>query len=379
MVDDHASPMSPTLELVTCGDAAPPREVRRRVVDLLASGAIVALPTETVYGFAARADDAAAVAALRELKGSPADRPLTWHVGDASAVERFEHVRALTRRLVQRYWPGPLTLVLEGVPAGLEGVTHEGWTGVRFPAHLGTAAILAQADFPVVMTSANRASEAPLTRAPAIAEAFAGSAQVALVLDGGPARLGEPSGVLRLGRGAFALLREGLLPVADLRRTAGLRIAFCCTGNTCRSPMAEGLARHRIAQALGCAADEDGLAAFGFSVRSMGVAAGAGERAAPHAIAVLSELGIDLSGHRSAPAILADVVAADRVYCMTASHLEALRAMLPPARAKHVVLIDPHGEDVPDPIGGSAADYATCAERIDAAIRGRLGDWVTGA
>lgn len=371
--------MASTLELVTCGDAAPGRKLRRRVVDLLASGAVVALPTETVYGFAVRADHAPAVAALRALKGSAADRPLTWHVGDARVLERFEHLRALARRLADRYWPGPLTMVLEGVPAGLEDVAHEGWTGVRFPAHLGTAGILAQADFPVVMTSANRAQDPPLTRAGAIAETFAGESAIALVVDGGPARLGEPSGVLRLGRGVFALLREGLLPIADLRRTAGLRIAFCCTGNTCRSPMAEGLTRHRIAQALGAAPDEEALAAFGFVVRSMGVAAGAGERAARHAVAVLAELGIDLSGHRSNAAVLEDLVAADRVYCMTAGHLEALRSMLPPNRAKHVALIDPSGEDVPDPVGGSAADYAACAERLDAAIRARLGDWVKGA
>ncbi|HEX6884202.1 MAG TPA: L-threonylcarbamoyladenylate synthase, partial [Planctomycetota bacterium] len=221
--------------IVATGDAPPPRALVTRVREVLARGGLCALPTETVYGLAARADRPEALEAMRVLKGRPAELTFTWHVASRAAIEPFEALRPLARRLVERYWPGPLTLVLRGVPPGLEHVAKGGWTGLRLPAHRATGELLAACDFPVVMTSANRHGAAPLTRAEEVAAQFDGALEV--VVDGGPARLGEASGVLALGPGRFELLREGLLRLEDLRRTAGLRLAFVCTGNTCRSPM----------------------------------------------------------------------------------------------------------------------------------------------
>lgn len=356
----------PILEV---GDAKPTREVRRRVSDALARGALVAMPTETVYGVAVRADDAVAVKRLREAKGRAADSSLTWHVARREAIEAFEELRPLSRRLAERYWPGPLTLVLHAVPPGLEHVAKDGWTGVRLPAHEATREILTKLDFPVVMTSANRHGEEPLTEALAVAELFAN--ELELVVDGGASRLREASGVLKLGAGHFELLREGLLPIADLRKTAGLSIGFVCTGNTCRSPMAEGLARSLLAERLG----SDDLAAFGFRVLSMGVFAGAGSPASEHAVEVLAGLKIDIGNHTSQPAVPEIVRELDRVYALTQGHLSSLEKMLPPNRTRHLSLLDPHGDDVSDPIGGTLADYRHCAEKIQSALLRRLDDW----
>lgn len=362
-------PEPPAHELLP--DAPPSTELVRRVRELLAAGELVALPTETVYGIAARADHPGALAALRALKARPEDRALTWHVGSRTALEHFPRVSPMALRLVQRYWPGPLTLVLPGVPKGLEDVSSGGWTGVRLPAHAGTAGLLAEFDFPVVMSSANLHGDAPGTLAGAVSKAF--GAKLALVVDGGPSRLGESSSVLRVGEGRFELVRPGLHTIEQLRATAGLKIAFVCTGNTCRSPMAEGLARKLLAERLGCSLEKIGE--FGFALRSMGVFAGVGSTAAANAVAVLAARGIDLSAHRSSAATLEVVAAQDRVYCLTASHLDALRMLLPPGKGGNLTLLDPEGGDVPDPFGGSPSDYARCAADIEALLVRRLDEW----
>ena len=337
----------------------------------LSRGGLVAMPTETVYGIGARADDDAALARLAAIKRRDHPRGFSWHVGSASALERFPRASPLAQRLAARYWPGPLTLVLPGAPAGLERISEQGWTGVRFPAQRATAGVLAALAYPVVLSSANLHGEAPLTEARAVAERF--GAGLALVLDGGPSRLAESSCVLRIGRGRFEILRPGLYELEQLRAVAGLRIAFACTGNTCRSPMAEGLARKQIAERLETAPER--IADFGFEVASMGIFAAAGAPPARLAVQVMKEESVDIGEHRARLALAQDVESFDRVYCMTRAHLEALAQTLPPGRAGNLSLLDPKGADVPDPIGGTRADYRSAADRIRAAIDARIDEW----
>jgi tRNA threonylcarbamoyl adenosine modification protein (Sua5/YciO/YrdC/YwlC family) len=366
--------MSERPPIVASGDAAPSPELARRVREILARGALCALPTETVYGLAARADAPAALAALREAKGRPTELSFTWHVGGRAALERFEALRPLARRLAERYWPGPLTLVLRGVPPGLGEVARDGWTGVRLPAHAATAGLLAACDFPVVMSSANKHGERPLTRAADVAARFDGALE--LVVDGGPARLGEASGVLALGPGRFELLREGLLALSELRRTAGLRIAFVCTGNTCRSPMAEALARKLLGERLRAGgAGQPSLADFGFELASMGIFAASGAPASAGALEFLAERGLDLRSHRSRQATPEVLLRQDRIYGLTESHVEALRAQLPPGRTPPLELLDPAGADIADPVGGPRAAYQRSAAEIERALRARLEEW----
>ncbi len=367
-------------EIVIAPDGPPARALRRRVREHLAAGRLVALPTETVYGIAARADDGEAIRSLRELKDRPAEVALTWHVGTREAVESFEPLQPLARRLAKRYWPGPLTLILRGVPDGLDHMARDGWTGLRLPAHRATSGLLGALDFPVVMSSANPHGGTPCTEAREVAERFSG--RLALVVDGGPARIGESSGVLRVGPGRFELHREGLLPLADLQRTAGLRLGFACTGNTCRSPMAEVLARSVLEERLGIAesvrapdATATEIGDFGFEIRSMGVFAGTGAPASGHAFEVMEERGLDLDSHRSRPALPEDVRELDAVYCMTSSHVDTLRRALPPSRSRDVQHLDPEGGDIPDPIGGSRDTYRQCADLIARALEARIDEW----
>ena len=197
-----------------------------RAAEIIRAGGLVAFPTETVYGLGANALDASAVRRIFEVKGRPATSPLIVHV--ASVEMALEVVRDWPRvagLLAERYWPGPLTLVLpkhERVPAevtaGLDTV------GVRMPAHPVALGLVRAAGVPIAAPSANRFTQLSPTTAEHV-RAGLGSA-VDLVLDGGSTDVGIESTVLSLV-GQPALLRPGILPVTELEEFVGplIRVA----------------------------------------------------------------------------------------------------------------------------------------------------------
>jgi L-threonylcarbamoyladenylate synthase len=191
--------------------------------DQLAAGELVAFPTETVYGLGARADDAAAVLKIFRAKGRPENHPLIVHIAEAAQATQFAAaVPAFAQRLIDAFWPGPLTLILPRVPAmAAAAAGHQNSIGLRCPAHPIAHALLAAAlvrGVPgVAAPSANRFGRISPTRAAHVVEEF-GTALT--VLDGGDAELGIESSIVDCTRAHPVLLRPGVLTRARIEAVA---------------------------------------------------------------------------------------------------------------------------------------------------------------
>jgi protein-tyrosine phosphatase len=185
---------------------------------------------------------------------------------------------------------------------------------------------------------------------------------VELVLDEGPCRFGQPSSLVRVDEKGLRVLRPGVFSEANLKRLASFMIVLVCTGNTCRSPMAEVLLKQQLARRLGCRMSE--LEDRGVVVLSAGTAARTGMRAAPEAIAAMRERGLDLSQHESQPLSDRLVRFADVILTMTRGHRQAILEQWPEAEGRVHLLSGGRG-DVADPIGGPLELYRRCAEQME--------------
>ncbi len=196
----------------------------------LAQGLLVAFPTETVYGLGARADDDAAVARIFAAKGRPSDHPLIVHVHDAAEAMAFAaEIPPVARRLMARYWPGPLTVIVPRRPGvGLASAGGQDTIGLRCPAHPIALALLRQAAHlgvpGVAAPSANRFGRISPTRADHVVDEFANDDL--WVLDGGACEVGIESAIVDCSRDHPVLLRPGLLTRDELEAVAGQPLAL---------------------------------------------------------------------------------------------------------------------------------------------------------
>jgi protein-tyrosine phosphatase len=350
------------------------RDVVHRAVQALAEGQLVALPTETVYGLAASACHAHAVERLLEVKGRPASAPMALAIKSADeALDYVPDMSALARRLARRCWPGPITLVVDNqrrdslasqLPQTVrQAVTPNGAIGLRVPANEMAQDVLRMLAGPLVLTSANRSGEPDAVTAQEVVGTLGGD--LALVLDDGPCRYGQPSSVVRVKGNQYEILREGVVGETTLRRLASLMVIFVCTGNTCRSPMAELLMRARLAQFLKCKIDE--LDDRGVMVISAGIAAAPGCPPTSEASQVMRERGLDLSRHEAQPLTDQLVRHADVIITMTHSHMLSIVERWPNA-VDRVFMLLPDRSDVADPIGQTVGAYRDCAEQITAGV-----------
>ena len=202
----------PATELLLADDAG-----IARAAEVLRAGGLVAVPTETVYGLAARADSAEAVAKIYEAKGRPSFNPLIVHVRDEEQAARYADLPGAARSIADAYWPGPLTLVLSlRQDAGLAPtVTAELDTvALRAPAHPVMRTLLKQIDFPLAAPSANRSGYISPTTAGHVLASLDG--RIDLVLDGGPCEAGLESTIAAIrADGSVDVLRPGPIDLGD--------------------------------------------------------------------------------------------------------------------------------------------------------------------
>jgi L-threonylcarbamoyladenylate synthase len=185
-----------------------------RAAECLRGGGVIAIPTDTVYGVVALAGDPAAVRRLYAVKRRPERQPVILLVSDAEQAAQLARCNDRAVQLMHRYWPGPLTLVLEPRRTMDAGQGEGATIAVRAPAHPAALELLRRLARPLASSSANHAGEPPPRDAAAVAVALGD--EVDLILDGGPAALGQPSTILDLSGTEPRVIREGSLSRAQL-------------------------------------------------------------------------------------------------------------------------------------------------------------------
>ncbi len=344
--------------------------------EALRAGKLVGFATETVYGIAALASHEGAIERLRRVKSRPKG-PFSVHIASARDVSMFvREIPEDAARLMAKTWPGPVTIILPTggkladrklQQAGLYDVLCSDDTiGLRCPRGLLCERMLAAAGGPVVAPSANPAGKKSPRNADDVIRYLNG--RIDLLIDTGATEFGKDSTIVSFEEGGWKLVRSGVYCERTIRRLLRRKIVFVCTGNTCRSPMAAGLAKKYFAEKFGCSAGD--LRNYGIDIISAGIFAADGNKATPEAILAAKSLGADISRHRSRKLTTELINDADVVFCMTDFHVEAVRQMLPSAVGKVRTLAS--SGDIPDPIGGGAEVYEKTALKIQQALKSVL-------
>ena len=354
----------------------------QKAAKLLDKGSLVAFPTETVYGIGCKVEKQA-LERLNEVKDRQLGKRYTLHIGSHEQLAHYIPQMSLRmRKLVRHAFPGPVTIVFDLDKQALKLARKnlgkdifdllyaDGTLGVRYPDNPIACAILSQAKSPIVAPSANPAGQEPAQTAQKVKDYFEGRIDAIMDAPAFESTYHQSSTVVKIGKNEISVLREGAVSADQIREWSTVRILFVCTGNTCRSPMAEGFCRKYFSDILSCQVDD--LTNLGYKISSAGIAAFEGAPASRHAVEVCRERQIDLTGHQSRQLTLQEVDQSDLIFVMSRNHRSYIVQSVPSAVDKSF-LLDPKG-DVQDPVGFNIDVYRACFQQISENIKKKKGD-----
>ena len=354
----------------------------KEAASLVDDGGLVAFPTETVYGIACRVKTDS-LARLNDIKGRNPSKYYTLHISQKNDVKKYVPTIGLrAEKLIRNAWPGPLTIVFELDNRDIdkqkknlerelfENLYKNNSIGIRCPDNPIATMLLQATKNPVIAPSANIAGQPPAVDAEQVLAQLSG--KIELLLDAGPCKHKKSSTVVKIGKMGIEILRPGVYSKAQLDAMSAVKFLFVCTGNTCRSPMAEGIFRKYLAENLKCKVDQ--LNKIGYIIYSAGVMNVAGVPASAEAIAACAAKGIDLTAHRNQGLSKELIEESDLIFAMERMHQENIISLSREAANKCFLLAGDTG--IADPIGHPQEFFNSCADMIEATVKERISELV---
>jgi L-threonylcarbamoyladenylate synthase len=344
-------------KVLKVNSALPEPEKIAEAARIVRQGGLVIFPTETVYGIAADSNNPKAMDRLRAVKRRVDGKLFSILIAHRGVIDNYTtYTQPNLYKVIDKYWPGPLTVI---VPSLIAGDT----IGIRMPDHTVALRLVEESGCTIAAPSANlEGKKAPTNCQEALKDL---DGQVDLALDAGAVDFGISSTILDFTKTHPTVTRDGVITQQDVDRAISKKIVlFVCTGNSCRSVMAEYLLKAKL------------IGRDDVEVHSAGTSVYFKSSASQETIAVLREHGINAAAHVARPLGRIMLKKSDLIFAMTRAHRAQILERVPSVE-KRVYLLKEFGNthrgieedlDVPDPIGQPNAAYQECLLTIEEAV-----------